>query len=587
MKGGMHFYRGSGAGAARYFDEGHRGAEAYYTEQSRAVVEIDTWHSGERLGTTRLAEAGELARWVEGIDPATGEVKGVIRAGGADRQPLRFVEMVVNNPKSLSIVASQNPAVALAYDALLARQADEIARYLSRVAVTRIGPRGAQREVGNLSVETARVKHLTSREGDPHRHVHLMLNARVMTPDGTWHGLHSAALRQHIGAVNAIGSRILVTDASFRAVLRAEGYTLGDDGEINEARGAVALFSKRTVRVAVNRGRIEATWRAEHPGEVPSQRQRNAWDHQAWTEGRAAKGRAETPEELSERVRSELGAAGFDFRPGRRSVTVQEPSVSVAQVQRDELAERAVAVLSSEKSAWSTAELTAEVERAVAASGVVGDPQAVTELAEDVGARARARCISLLDPSRQTPTAMSRYLSSEQVREADLSLNLGLAGLAGGEGVREEEAVAKARAAGLDVGQAEAVGALCSTRRLETVIGPAGSGKTTMLGLAKEHLEAGGRRLVVVAPTLKAAQVAAGELGAETSSLHKLLHANGWRWDELGRFSRLAPGDTDPSTGTIHRGPAERYALGAESVLVVDEAGLLTVDEANALIALV
>jgi hypothetical protein len=56
----------------------------------------------------------------------------------------------------------------------------------------------------------------------------------------------------------------------------------------------VALFSKRAAMVAVNRERIEATWRTEHPGEEPSQRQRNAWDHQAWTAGRAAKGRAET-----------------------------------------------------------------------------------------------------------------------------------------------------------------------------------------------------------------------------------------------------------------------------------------------------
>jgi hypothetical protein len=66
-----------------------------------------------------------------------------------------------------------------------------------------------------------------------------------------------------------------------------------------------------------------------------------------------------------------------------------------------------------------------------------------------------------------------------------------------------------------------------------------------------------------------------------------LLHANGWRWDELGRFSRLAPGDTDPATGRIYGGPSERYALGADSVLVVDEAALLTVDQANALIGLV
>ena len=105
------------------------GAEAYYTKRARVAVEIDTWRAGERQSTTRLAAAGELARWVEGIDPITGEVKGTIRVGGKDRQPLRFVEVVVNNPKSLSIVATQNPSIAAAYDAVLHRQADGIARY--------------------------------------------------------------------------------------------------------------------------------------------------------------------------------------------------------------------------------------------------------------------------------------------------------------------------------------------------------------------------------------------------------------------------------------------------------------------------
>ena len=147
----MHFYRGSGVAAARYFDEGHLGAEAYYSEGGRAVVEIDTWVGGERAGTTSLVEPGDLVGWVEGVDPASGEVKGRIRSGGADRLPLRFVEVAVNNPKSLSIVASQNPVVADAVDRVLARQADEIAGYLSAVAVTRIGGRGAQVEVGGLS----------------------------------------------------------------------------------------------------------------------------------------------------------------------------------------------------------------------------------------------------------------------------------------------------------------------------------------------------------------------------------------------------------------------------------------------------
>ena len=189
----MHFYRGRGNGAAGYFDEGHGRAEAYYTEGHQVAVQVDTWRGGERLSSAVLEDRGALEAWVEGRDPATGEVKGIIRSGGPERAPLRFVEVVVNNPKSLSVVATQDPVVAAALERVMARQADEICRYLSTVAVTRTGRRGAQVELGDLEVETARVTHLTSREGDPHRHVHLMLNTRVKAPDGTWRGLHSVA----------------------------------------------------------------------------------------------------------------------------------------------------------------------------------------------------------------------------------------------------------------------------------------------------------------------------------------------------------------------------------------------------------
>ena len=590
MKGGLHFYRGSGAGAARYFEEGHRGAEAYYSEQERVTVAIDTWAGGERAGTTVLAEPGDLIKWVEGVDPATGEVKGVIRSGGADRQPLRFVETVINNPKSLSIVASQNPAVAAALDGTLGRQADEIARYLSAVAVTRIGPRGAQREVGGLTVETARVTHLTSRDGDPHRHVHLMLNTRVRTPDGTWHGVHSAAIRQHIRAIHERGTRVLVTDDQLRAVLASQGYTLGADGEIDQARGAVELLSKRTAVVAAHRDRIEAEWRAAHPGREPSQRVRNGWDQQAWEQGRPAKpGEPETPQQLAERIRVELAEAGFDFTPGARQPVQAKRGLSVGQIDRDVLAEETVALLSANKSAWSNADLTAEVETAVTGSGVVGDPQAVTELVEDVRARAAGRCRSVLDPEVHTPTAMSRHLTSEAVITADLRLNLGLAGLAGDRAVtssdgRDRDGGRLAAGQGLDSGQVEAVAALCGGRRLEVVIGPAGTGKTAMLAVAKQRLDGQGRDLAVVAPTRKAAQVAAAEVGADGSSLSKLLYQHGWRWDALGRWSRLEVGQTDPAAGRPYPGPGQPFRLSDRSVVVVDEAGLLTVDQANALI---
>ncbi len=382
-----------------------------------------------------LAEPGDLVRWVEGLDPASGEPKGTIRSGGEDRQPLRFVEIVVNNPKSLSIVATQNPAVAAVLDRELERQADEIAKYLSAVAVTRVGPGGAQREVGALTLETARVTHLTSREGDPHRHVHLMVNTRVKTPDGTWHALRSVAIRQHIGAIHARGMRVLLCDQELHKVLASEGYTLGVDGEIDQVRGAVELLSKRSVQTAANRKRIEATWRLEHPDREPSQRVRNGWDAAAWAEGRRAKPSVrESAEELSERVAIELEAAGFDFIPGAHKrigwdhsavsspASLEQPSpavVSVGQVGRDELAEEAVAVLSPLKSAWSAADLAAEVEKAVARSGVLGDPQAVEELVEHVAARDADRCLSVLMPEPKVlleePLSGTRECGNERV----------------------------------------------------------------------------------------------------------------------------------------------------------------------------
>ena len=371
MKGGMHFYRGSGQGAAKYFEEGHGRAEAYYTEGHQDAVQVDTWRGGERLSSAVLEGRGELEAWVGGRDLATGEVKGVIRLGGPERAPLRFVEVVVNNPKSLSVVATQDPVVAAALERVMDRQADEVGKYFSRVAVTRTGRRGAQVEQGGLEVETARVTHLTSREGDPHRHIHLMLGARVKAPDGTWRGLHSVALRQHIPAINALGHRVLVTDQGLHEALASRGYSLGADGEVDQARAAVELMSKRAQLVEAAQTRIEAAWRAAHPGDEPSRRVAHGWHHQAWEETRRPKPKLkEGPAELSERVRVELAEAGFDFTPGRHrgaGLVVRAPSV--AQVDRDGVAGEVVAGLSAARSAWSAAELTTAAERAWSGAG--------------------------------------------------------------------------------------------------------------------------------------------------------------------------------------------------------------------------
>ena len=51
-------------------------------------------------------------------------------------------------------------------------------------ATTRVGPRGRQVQVPVEQIEAAVIRHYTSRAGDPHRHLHLQVNARVWAAGG-------------------------------------------------------------------------------------------------------------------------------------------------------------------------------------------------------------------------------------------------------------------------------------------------------------------------------------------------------------------------------------------------------------------
>ena len=599
VKGGWVAGRSPEA-ALSYFKNtctGQEHAGAYHLEHGQLVAEVDSWRAGVRVGATRGLGDGAFLSWLSGVDPVTGEVKGQIRGSTGVRAAGRYTEKVVNNPKTLSVVASQNPAVAAALDALLDAQAAAIAGYVSRVAVVRKGPAGGQVEVGGVTVETARVTHATSREGDPHAHVHLLVNTRAQLPDGSWGAVHTRSLWKHGAAINALAQQVLLTDQSFRAVLAGQGFTLGADGEIDQARDAVEVMSKRSAVIDANRARIEAAWHGEHPGEVASESVRNGWKDRAWREGRKAKpARGETPTERAERVRVELARAGFDFTPAAtatagagRSGAVRVDAVAlstVGDVARaglvDTLAAAVVAELEGRASAWSAAQLNATVAARVGAAGVVGTLEQVGVLAGEVSGAVAGRCVSLLDDTR-APTSMSVHLSTPRVLAEDEHLQLGLAALTTGDGRRDLAAGAAAVEQGLSPAQGVAVAAVAGTRRLEVVEGPAGSGKTRMLALAREQVEASGRVLRIYGASRQAALVAAAEVGTDGSSVHGLLFQYGWRWTENDQWTRLTVGEVCPVTGRVYTGPAVGAGLDERSVAVVDEAGMLSVPAAAAL----
>ena len=194
-------------------------------------------------------------QWVAGIDIDTGNKKGRVRD---DANALRFVEVVVNGPKTWSLAAALHPEVSAALDAAQDQAATEIVGWVAQHATTRVGPRGRQVQVPVERIEAAVIRHYTSRAGDPHRHLHLQINARVWAA-GAWRGIHSVGIRDSIEAINGIGHAAVATDPAFRAVLAAHGFTLDPEtSEIRELAPYVGAFSARTAQIRRNVDRYEA-----------------------------------------------------------------------------------------------------------------------------------------------------------------------------------------------------------------------------------------------------------------------------------------------------------------------------------------
>jgi exodeoxyribonuclease V alpha subunit len=185
VRGGVKFYRGS-ARAARDYVEAERGrADDYYLAEGTGFAERYSATADGQVQTMPQMNGDAYEAWVSGIDPQTGELRGRVRT---DEHALRFAEVVVNGPKSWSIAAELHPDIAAAYEAAQDRAATEIVAWMARNATTRVGPRGAQVATPVERLEAVSVRHYTSRAGDPHRHLHLQINARVQAA-GKWRGI--------------------------------------------------------------------------------------------------------------------------------------------------------------------------------------------------------------------------------------------------------------------------------------------------------------------------------------------------------------------------------------------------------------
>jgi thymidine kinase len=261
---------------------------------------------------------------------------------------------------------------------------------------------------------------------------------------------------------------------------------------------------------------------------------------------------------------------------------------------RDAAVEQVLARLGARRSGWNAADVRGEVEQLIARTGLVAQAAVRLELAEDLTARALDACVPLLThrdgtPWRGVPEHV-RALTSPAVLEVEADITSAMIARAVRSPVPAVVETLVEPVVSLDVAQREVVAALAGTGTLLVVEGAAGAGKTTTLAAARQALAGQGHRLVVVTPTLKAANVAARELGSRAFSAAWLAHQYGYRWDDYGLWTRLEPGQRerhrDPQTGKAYVGPAPSAALRAGDLLLVDEAGMLDQDTAFALLTI-
>ncbi|WP_416954972.1 MobF family relaxase [Nocardioides sp. T5] len=573
MHGGVKFYRGSAAAARSYVEADRSRVDDYYLADGTGVAEryvaTSPRDAGGR-GVSAVQHGGTLdgdayERWVAGYDALTGAAKGRLRD---DARALRFVEVVVNGPKSWSLAAALHPDIATAYDAAMDRAAGEVIGWVAEHATTRVGPRGRQVQVPVERLEGAVVRHHTSRAGDPHRHLHVQINARVFAR-GAWRGLHSVGVVDSIEALNGIGHAALMCDPEFRAALAARGYTLDGDGEMRQLAPYVGGFSQRAAQINRNADRYEAVWRVDHPGQEPGPRLRQSWDRRAWADARPDKVIPRSGADLVTAWNNQLHDLGFTPPTTSPTNPATEPGLQIGRLNRDVAADIVLTRLGAKRSAWNAPDIRGEAERLIASVGVVAEPPVRHELVEDIADRARTRSVPLLD--RGDVPEHVRSLTSERVLAVETELLDSIARRASHPGT---DAVRVRGIDHLDPAQQRVVAALSGDAGLLVIEGAAGTGKTATLAAARDVLDTADRRLVVVTPTLKAAQAAQQQVGADAYSAAWLVHQHGYRWDEDGHWTQ-----TDAA-------PEARARLLPGDVLLVDEAGMLDQDTARALFAI-
>jgi conjugative relaxase-like TrwC/TraI family protein len=457
-----------------------------------------------------------------------------------------------------------------------------------------------------------------SREHDPQLHIHNAILNRVQGPDGKWRTLDGQALHRYDKAAGAVGERVME-----QHLVKALGvqFATRPDGKAREIVGidqaVMDLFSSRRKAITKKTAVYVAAFEAKMGREPNNLELANIQQEASLVTRKAKSHHGETVEERLERwdrqlraeVRGGLGKVAADV------LAMRQRQWLPGRINQAKVLETALADVQSKHATWRAPDLTRAISNALPDNLGNMKPAKIARLLDRLTARGVALALqvetrhlgetsALPDELRRADGSSAysspgaeRFVTPDHLRAERALAKAGYARGAVAMTAMDTDAFVKnLTAAGLELGddQAAAVrGILGSGAKVETLIGPAGTGKSRVVGaLAKAwedpELWAGEQHRMI---GLAASQVATEVLAADGVTAQNIARwlATQQRLVEHTHESadlawRLREGDlvvVDESamaaTGDLAKIQAHCDAAGAKLVLVGDHRQLAAV----------
>ncbi len=557
-------------GAWRYYaNQVTRGRCEYFLGMGEAP---GRWE-GRGLDELGLAAGGRVgereleAAFGRAIHPRTGEQLG--RGWRADG--VTGYDLCLSAPKSVSALWAIGGKQAAA-EVLAGHQAAVSAalEYMDgHASFSRVGADG-HTQVPSGGLAAAIFDHRTSRAGDPQLHSHALVVNKVRCPDGDWRTIDGTELFRHKKAAGAI----------YQAALRAEltgrlgvGWTqVSRDGQAEIAgvpERLLRLWSKRTAQVLAEAGPVIARYE-DRLGRPLSSAERTAVTKVAVLKTRPGKEQVDIVA-LAERWEREAAGAGWDRATVERAVeAARDPRAARwrAGAELDRLLEGAVTGAGSRRAVFSRADLTVEIAARLPTAGVgAGMTRELIERWTD-RALATPEAVPLRERDGPARASDARY-ASRATLEAELRiLAVADAGRSVGVGlVNQQRLMANGRERGLDPSQQAALARITTSGdRVSVLVAPAGTGKTTAIAVAVHAWQGAGHRVVLLAPSARAAAELQHATATPADTVAKFLYDHLHSRD--GRYALAEPA---------------RALMRPGDVVVIDEASMLSTTDLDVL----